>query len=164
MYFLQDFNYYNKKAIRIFYEIFFSNSGSAIFLFRLSSWFYNKKLQPIAVILMNLNTFLNSCQISYKAKIDEGFMIYHPVGIVIGDITAGKELRIFQNVTVGSNTRISEEGNRYPVLGNNVILYSGCVVAGPINIGNHVKVGANTVIQKNVSENSIVIGHTPIIK
>ena len=74
---------------------------------------------------------------------------------------AGKNLSVYQGVTIGKNGRGAED---LPTIGDNVTIYSNAVVVGNIKIGDNVKIGANTVVTKDVAENSIVYTARPYIK
>lgn len=113
----------------------------------------------LAVLIRQLNVILNNCEISYAAEIDSGFEIYHSVGIVIGSVKIGKGFTIFQNVTIGKNTN----SKNYPTIGNNVTLYTGSVVIGDIIIGDNSIVGANTVVTRDMPNNSKAIGSKALI-
>lgn len=77
----------------------------------------------------------------------------HAIGIIVGDdVVIGDNCVIYQGVTLGQNR------NRFPVIGNNVIIYAGAKIVGGINIGDNAIVGANSVVTKNVPPNSIVAG------
>lgn len=156
-----DFKYYNKSKLRTIYEILFSNSGSAVFLFRLASWFYKRKLKVIAHLLSILNTFLNGIEIAYTANIGPGFIIYHPVGVVLGRVTAGKEFSVYQNSTAGMNHKTAEDGQQFPIFGDGVTLYSGAVVAGPITVGDNARIGANVAVFEDISDNTTVVNERP---
>ncbi|MFK9120745.1 serine O-acetyltransferase [Peribacillus frigoritolerans] len=91
---------------------------------------------------------LNSCDISPYSKIGSGLTIYHSVGIVVGNVTIGKNLKLFQNVTIGSVKDLT--------IGDNAELFSGCCVLA--NIGDNSKVGANAVVLKDVPLNSTAVG------
>lgn len=80
------------------------------------------------------------------------------MGIVIGCfVHAGRNLEIFQNVTIGSN-RKEKAGRVMPLIGDNVTIGSGAVVVGPIIIGNNVSIGANSYVDKDIPDNAIVAG------
>ncbi len=103
-----------------------------------------------------------SCDIP---KIEEyeklGTLFPHPVGIVISKlVTMGNNCIIFQNVTLGAGKNIPSHPDQdcYPVLGDNVIVFAGAVVAGKIRIGNNVIIGANSFVNKTIPDNAIVAG------
>jgi len=111
------------------------------------------------VLVQGFNVVLNGCEISFAAKIGSGFKMQHTVGIVIGhEVIAGSNLNIYQNVTIGKRKGHYLNGREYPIIGNNVTLYPGSVIIGPITIGDNVVIGANAVVINNVISNSIAIG------
>ena len=84
-------------------------------------------------------------------------MIDHGTGIVIGATTEiGDDCLIYQGVTLGG-TGISQ-GKRHPTLGNNVMVGSGAKVLGAIKIGDNSRVAANSVVLREVPDNSTVVG------
>jgi serine acetyltransferase len=101
----------------------------------------------------------NSCQINNLMKLlRAGTKFPHPVGIVIaGDVKLGKKCCIYQNVTIGGKDDFRGRGKR-PVIGDNVIAFSGSVIVGDISIGDNVIIAANSVVSKDVPSNSIVFG------
>jgi serine O-acetyltransferase len=93
------------------------------------------------------------CRISPGAKIGTGFSLPHPDGVIIGEkCRIGDNVRIYQQVTIGQNR------NKYPVIGNNVIIYAGAKIIGDIHIGDNCIVGANAVVTKSIPDNSVVGG------
>lgn len=93
------------------------------------------------------------CRISPGSEIGANLSLPHPNGIVIGKGSKiGKNVTIYQQVTIGQNH------GKYPVIGDNVIIYSGAKIIGDIYIGDNCVIGANAVVVDNVSENSIVGG------
>lgn len=158
MYIFQDFN--KAKPINILWGLFIGNTLRAIFLYRLSSWFYMHKLSPIATFFWSLNIALHSCDISPAAIIGKNFRMRHSVGVVIGaGAIIGDNLILYQNVTIGTNkTPVC------PAIGNHVKLFAGCVVIGDIKIGDNIIVGANSVVTKDIPSNSISKGVPAINK
>lgn len=92
--------------------------------------------------------------VSPHASIGPGLTLPHPVGIVIGEgCSIGKNATIYQHVTIG---RRSRNDPRYPVIGNDVVLYPGAVVIGPVRIGARVRIGANQVVSFHLPDGSVV--------
>ena len=79
------------------------------------------------------------------------------MGIVIGETTTiGNNCTIYHGVTLGGTGK--DKYKRHPDIGDNVIIGCGAKVLGPIKIGNNVKIGANSVVLKEVPDNSTVVG------
>ena len=79
------------------------------------------------------------------------------MGIVIGETTTiGNNCTIYHGVTLGGTGK--DKYKRHPDLGNNVIVGCGAKVLGPIKVGDNVKIGANSVVLKEVPKNSTVVG------
>lgn len=64
----------------------------------------------------------------------------------------GNNCTVFHNVTLGQNK------DKYPIIGNNVIIYSGAKIIGNVRVGDNAIIGANAVVTKNVPKNAIVGG------
>ena len=86
------------------------------------------------------------------AEIGEGFVIDHGTGVVIGETTViGKNVRIYQGVTLGALSLPMDAGNRFrgvkrhPTIEEDVIIYSGATI-----LGGETVIGARSVIGGNV--------------
>ncbi len=91
------------------------------------------------------------------AIIGHEFFIDHGQGVVIGETAEiGNNVIIYQGVTLGGTNL--ENKKRHPTLGNNIIVGAGAKILGPVKIGNNVKIGANSVIIKDIPDNSVVVG------
>jgi len=83
--------------------------------------------------------------------------IGHFGGIVVNqNVVIGKNFNISHQVTLG----VANRGNRkgYPVIGDNVYIGPGAKVIGNVRVGNHVAIGANCVVAKDIPDNSVVVG------
>ena len=129
---------------------------NALTLYRLGNWFYNKKIPLIPKGCQLMVLFLFNCYIPYQLKMGKGCKIGHRgIGVVINkDAVIGDNVLIRAHVTIGKKDPESEA----PIIGNNVILGDGSKILGDITIGDGVIVGANAVVVKDVTENSIVVG------
>ena len=107
--------------------------------------------------ISQLARWLTGVEIHPSAKIGTGFFIDHGMGVVIGETAEiGDYVTLFQGVTLGGTGK--ERGKRHPTLGNHVVVGAGAKILGGITIGDNVKIGANSVVLKNVPPNSTVIG------
>ncbi len=91
-------------------------------------------------------------------NIGPGFRIYHNYG-VIHPYSAGKNFTVHHGVTIGKNKGASGKEIVDPTFGDNVEVMSGAIVFGGIKIGNNVIIGAGSVVNKDVPDNSKVVGN-----
>ncbi len=97
--------------------------------------------------------------ISRKCSIKIGLQLPHPVGIVIGEgVKIGTNAVIYQHTTLGGARRGDWQANRYPSLGDNIVLFAGVVIVGAVNVGDNCIVGANSVVIKDIPSNSTAVG------
>ncbi len=97
------------------------------------------------------------------AKIGKHFFIDHGTGVVIGETAEiGDWVRIYQGVTLGV-LHFEEEGEilkkgykRHPTIGNNVVIGAGAKILGPVTIGSHVSIGANSWIEEDIPDYTTV--------
>lgn len=98
-------------------------------------------------------------KIEIGGEIKGGFCIYHGVRDVLYLNKAGKNLSIYQNVTLGRNPKTEKNGICVPTIENNVSIYTNAVVIGNIKIENNVKIGAGAVVTKDVADNCTGVGN-----
>lgn len=135
-----------------------------ILVFRFASFFTKRKLPlPIKLLVKLLvelpYTFfvqwMFTIDIPCTTTIGKGFQLYHGHGTVINSkCIIGDYVKVRQNVTIGN----SITKGKCPVIGNYVEIGSNSVIIGGISVGNHVKVGALTLVNKDVEENATVVG------
>lgn len=129
----------------------------ALLAYRVSHWLKVYGVPILPRVLSQLARWLTGVEIHPSAKIGTGFFIDHGMGVVIGETAEiGDYVTLFQGVTLGGTGK--ERGKRHPTLGNHVVVGAGAKILGGITIGDNVKIGANSVVLKNVAPNSTVIG------
>jgi serine O-acetyltransferase len=129
----------------------------AILCHRLSHWLWRKRIPFIPRLLSQFCRLFTGIEIHPGAAIGKGFFIDHGMGVVIGETSEiGDNVTLFQGVTLGGTGK--ERGKRHPTIGNNVVIGAGAKVLGAINIGDHVKIGANSVVLQDVPPYSTVVG------
>jgi serine O-acetyltransferase len=100
---------------------------------------------------------LTGIEIHHAAEIGEGLFIDHGSGVVIGETAIiGDGVTLYQGVTLGGTG--FETGKRHPTVQDNVTIGSGAKLLGPIEIGHGAKIGANSVVVRDVPPNSTVVG------
>jgi len=145
-------------AVKSMLEVLFCYPGlHAIMFHRVAHWFYNRRLYFIARFISTISRFLTAIDIHPGAKIGEGVFIDHGIGVVIGETAEiGNNVTIYQGVTLGGTGK--DTGKRHPTIGNNVVISSGAKVLGPFKVGENSKIGAGSVVLKEVPPNCTVVG------
>jgi serine O-acetyltransferase len=155
-----DFNavFERDPAARTKLEVIFTYSGfQAIFFHRLAHLLWQKRMKLIARCLSHLSRFTTGIEIHPGAKIGTSFFIDHGMGVVIGETSEiGDNVTIYHGVTLGGTS--FTRGKRHPTIENNVTIGAGAKILGPLNIGNNSKIGANSVVIKDVPPNTTVVG------
>lgn len=106
---------------------------------------------------MGLNQIITNIDIHPCATIGKRVFIDHGFGVVIGETTIIEDdVLIYQGVTLGGVSL--EPGKRHPTIRNNVVIGAGAKVLGNITVGEHSKIGANSVVVRNVPACSTAIG------
>ena len=139
-------------------EIILTYSGlHAVAAYRVSHYFYQKRLFLTARVISQLARFFTGIEIHPGAKIGKGLFIDHGMGVVIGETTEiGNNVLLYQGVTLGGTGK--DHGKRHPTLGNNAMVGSGARVLGPFKVGNNVKIAANAVVLEAIPDNCTAVG------
>ncbi len=156
----EDFSnvYKNDPAISSRFELLFNYPGVwAIFWYRIANRLYRKNFRSIARFIMGMNQILSNIDIHPGATIGRRVFIDHGFGVVIGQTTVIEDdVLIYQGVTLGGVSLT--HGKRHPTIQSGVVIGAGAKILGNITIGRNSKVGANSVVVRNVPENSTAIG------
>ena len=129
----------------------------ALALHRLASWLWHARVPLLPRFLSHLGRFLTGIEIHPGATIGKGVFIDHGMGVVIGETAiVGDRCLIYQNVTLGGTGK--QTGKRHPTLGENVIVGTGAKILGNINIGNDVRIGAGSIVLRDVPNDCTVVG------
>ena len=145
-------------AARNIFEVIILYQGFHILVFhRIGHFLYNKKCLFLARLVSQLARFLTGIEIHPGAKIGRRLFIDHGMGVVIGETAEiGKNVTLYQGVTLGGTGK--EKGKRHPTIGNNVVVASGAKVLGSFKVGDHAKIGAGSVVLKEVPPYATVVG------
>ena len=137
----------------------------AVFFHHLAHKIWNYKFFLIARIISQFSRFLTGIEIHPGAKIGKNLFIDHGMGVVIGESSEiGNDVTLYHGVTLGGispseHSENQRNSKRHPTLMNNVIVGSGAQVLGPINIGKCARIGANTVVLKDVPAHATMVGN-----
>src|SRR5579883_3069425 len=129
----------------------------ALWAYRFYHWLWIHNRRFLARALSQVTRFITGIEIHPGAEIGRRFFIDHGMGVVIGETTIiGDDVTLFQGVTLGGTGK--EHGKRHPTIGNGVVIGAGAKVLGNILVGDNSRVGAGSVVLRNVPDNSTVVG------
>ena len=131
----------------------------ALTLHRLSHrmWRSRLPLKLPARLLSQVGRSLTGVEIHPGATIGRGVFIDHGMGVVIGETAeVGDRCLLYQGVTLGGTGK--DHGKRHPTLAENVVIGAGAKVLGAICIGSNTRIGAGSVVVRDVQENCTVVG------
>lgn len=145
-------------AARNWLEVLICYPGlQALFFHRFAHWLYKVGIPFFPRLISHLGRFFTGIEIHPGAQIGQGVFIDHGMGVVIGETAIiGDRCLIYQGVTLGGTGK--ETGKRHPTLGENVVVGTGAKVLGNIQIGNNVRIGANSVVLRDSPANCTVVG------
>ncbi len=139
-------------------EILLCYSGlHAIWAHRAAHFFYMHNYLVTARVISTIARFCTGIEIHPGAVIGEGLFIDHGMGIVIGETTIiGNNVSLYQGVTLGGTGK--ETGKRHPTINDYVVIACGAKVLGAFTVGEGAKIGAGSVVLKEVPPFSTVVG------
>ncbi len=146
-------------AYRSKIELFFNYPGVwAIVNYRIGHFLYEKGYKKIARVLMGISQFLTNVDIHPAAKIGRRVFLDHASGVVVGSTAIiGDDVLIYQGVTLGG-VSLEKDVKRHPTLKSGAVIGSGAKVLGDITIGKNSRIGSNSVVIKDVPDNSTAVG------
>jgi serine O-acetyltransferase len=129
----------------------------ALVLHRISHRLWNWGLPLLPRLLSQFTRSLTGIEIHPGARIGHGVFIDHGMGVVIGETTEiGNRCLLYQGVTLGGTGK--DHGKRHPTLAENVVVGAGAKVLGAIEVGANTRIGAGSVVVRDVESNSTVVG------
>ena len=124
---------------------------------KIAHWCYEHDHKFLARYISQRTRHKTGIEIHPGAKIGKRLVIDHGMGIVIGETAEiGDDCLLYQGVTLGGTGK--ETGKRHPTIGNNVLVGSGAKVLGPFKVGDNSRVAANSVVLREIPENSTAVG------
>jgi serine O-acetyltransferase len=139
-------------------EVFLCYSGlHAVWFHRVNHWLWNHRLFLAARWLSQVARLLTAIEIHPGARIGRRLFIDHGMGVVVGETSMiGDDVTLYQGVTLGGTGK--EHGKRHPTLEDRVVVGSGAKILGNIVVGKNCRIGAGSVVLRNVPDNSTVVG------
>lgn len=147
----------NDPAIHSCLEVFLYPSFRAQLYHKISSFFYKRKLFFLARFISEHAKRRTGIEIHPGARIGKGLFIDHGSSVVIGETSIiGNNVIMYHEVTLGGIKNTKEK--RHPTIEDNVLIGCGAKILGDITIGKNSKIGAGSVVLKDVKPNSTIIG------
>ncbi|MEW8339725.1 MAG: serine O-acetyltransferase [Candidatus Thiodiazotropha taylori] len=129
----------------------------AIMLYRMANRLWRRGWRYLPRLISYIGRIWTSIDIHPGATIGRRFFIDHGTGVVIGETAVvGDDVTLYHGVTLGGVSW--NKGKRHPTLGDRVVVGAGAKILGPIEVGEEVRVGANSVVVSAVPANKTVVG------
>jgi len=129
----------------------------ALAFYRVAHAIWRRGWTVPARFLSHIARFLTGIEIHPAARLGPGLFIDHGMGVVIGETSeVGENVTLLQGVTLGGTSLKREK--RHPTLGNNVVVGAGAKIIGAFKIGDGSRIGAGSVVVREVPPNSVVVG------
>lgn len=155
--FLKAYKRYDPAA-KSYFEIALLYPGPRAVLFhRMAHFFYKLHLYFIARLIAECSRASTLIEIHPGAQIGRRLVIDHGAGLVIGETAQiGDDCVLYHGVTLGGVS--TQNQKRHPTLGHRVMVGAGAKILGPVTLGDDTKVGANSVVTKDVPQGKTAIG------
>ena len=128
----------------------------ALVIYRWAHWLWQRKFLLLARFISYLGRIVTAIEIHPGAEIGRRFVIDHGTGVVVGETAiVGDDVTLYHSVTLGGTSPAVDSHDqvgqkRHPTLKDGAIIGSGAAVLGPITIGEGARVGANSVVTKDI--------------
>jgi len=145
-------------AARSRMEIYLCYPGlHAVWFHRVNHWLWNHGCFLIARWWSEVARFLTGIEVHPGATIGRRLFIDHGLGVVIGETAiVGNDVTMYQGVTLGGTGK--EQGKRHPTIEDKVVIGGGAKILGNITVGENCRIGAGSVVLRNVPPDSTVVG------
>jgi serine O-acetyltransferase len=129
----------------------------AVWTYRTNHWLWGHGFRLLARWLSQVARLFTGIEIHPAAQIGHRLFIDHGMGVVIGETSiVGDDVTLYQGVTLGGTGK--EKGKRHPTVRSKVVVGAGAKVLGNITIGENCRIGAGSVVLRDVPDNSTVVG------
>ncbi len=139
-------------------EVYLCYAGlHAVWFYQVNHWLWNHRMFLLGRWLSQVARFLTGIEIHPGAKIGRRLFIDHGLGVVIGETAiVGDDVTLYQGVTLGGTGK--ERGKRHPTIEDGVVVGGGAKILGNITVGKNCRIGAGSVVLRNVPADSTVVG------
>jgi serine O-acetyltransferase len=131
----------------------------ALGLHRVAHWLYRGEMYFLARLINHFSRMITAIDIHPGASIGDKFFIDHGF-VVIGETAEiGDNVTIYQGATLGgTNPTNGQGGKRHPTIEDGAIISLGAAILGPITVGAHARIGANSVVTRDVPAGATMVG------
>lgn len=145
-------------ALQSSFELLFNYPGLiALVHYRIAHWLYMRGFKKLGRAISGITLFLTNVDIHPEAKIGRRVFIDHAIGVVIGQTAVvGDDVTIYQGVSLGGVSLARTK--RHPTIESGVVIGAGAKVLGDIVVGANAKIGANSVVIKDVPRDCTAVG------
>lgn len=149
----------NDPAINSKVELFFNYPGVwALVNYRVANWLYARGFKILARMIMGITQFVTNLDIHPNAKIGRRVFFDHAFGVVVGETAiVGDDVLIYQGVTLGG-VNLNRGEKRHPTIGSGSVIGAGAKVLGNITIGHNCRIGSNSVVVRDVPDETTAVG------
>jgi len=135
----------------------FYKGFQALQIHRVAHWLWVQERHSLAFFLQNQVSTIFGVDIHPAARIGCGIMLDHATGLVIGETAIVEDdVSILHGVTLGGTGKESDD--RHPKVRSGVMIGANASIIGNIEIGEGAKVGAGSVVMKDVPPHVTVAG------
>ncbi len=129
----------------------------AVWMHRIAHFLWQNNRTFLARLFSHITRFLTNIEIHPGAVIGRRFFIDHGAGVVIGETAEiGDDVLMYHGVLLGGVTL--QKIKRHPTIGNNVMIGAGTIILGPVHIGDGARIGAASLVIKDVPAHAVAIG------
>lgn len=158
--FKMDLHHHGGTSLKSILSLFFFNDNYRLLLsYRIMHYLSTNNFKWFNPVLKKIQKRKFNSIIRQDALIGDRVMFMHASGVFIGKAIIHDDVKIWQNVTIGSHGIKGEEMN-YPTIGEGTRLFTGAVIVGNVKIGKNCNIGANTFIAKDIPDNATVINNS----
>lgn len=144
---------YGSTGARAMIKVVLADGTFAMIVYRCMQAAQRWRLVPLSMILNKMNVICGGCVIGRGADFGDAFVLLHSNGVVINTgVRGGRNIYLEHQVTIGA------DGERNPILGDDIYVGAGAKIIGPVRVGSRVKIGANAVVVRDVPDGCTVVG------
>jgi serine O-acetyltransferase len=149
----------NDPALNSKFELIFNYPGVwALVNYRFAHKLYTNNFKLVARIIMGITQFVTNIDLHPAATVGRRVFFDHAFGLVIGETAIiGDDVLIYQGVTLGG-VNLNKGEKRHPTVHSGTVIGAGAKVLGNITIGHNCRIGSNSVVVKDVPDESTAVG------